>query len=145
MFKTLGCDYLPMRKVELSKAIKRTIKKLSAIDFDTIVYSGHSGSLVSVPVAISMGKELTLIRKAYDRSHSVSMIEGVCPKKFVIVDDCIQTGDTIRRILKKVDKLSVGKRYPHFKGVYLYNERDFLEPEELFCSYGIEVRNIKIT
>ncbi len=72
--------------------------------FDAVAYSGHSGALVAPLIAGLMSKDLILVRKSDDDSHSDNSVEasrrGV--KSYIIVDDFMSSGRTVERIAKSV-------------------------------------------
>ena len=75
--------------------------------FDTIAFSGHSGSAIAYPLSYRMGIPLICVRKSGENSHFVKenpkLLEGhMTTKKYVIVDDFISSGDTVRRMLKTI-------------------------------------------
>jgi orotate phosphoribosyltransferase-like protein len=78
------------------------IKKTN-ICFDTIAFTGQSGALVAPLLAIKMGKNLLMVRKEHDVSHSFSNFEGYFKiKNYIILDDLISTGNTVKRVYKQI-------------------------------------------
>lgn len=86
---------------------------------DAIAFTGTSGAAVAYPLSVKMGIPLICIRKAADASHYSRLYEGVTGvQQYIIVDDCIDSGDTVRRIKKEV-KNHCPKAKPI--GIFLYN------------------------
>lgn len=99
-----------------AKAIEKFHKRKA---IDAIAFSGTSGAAVAYPLSVKMGFPLICIRKDGTESHYYSTYEGVMDvKHYIIVDDCISSGDTIRRIKKEVSNRC---RSAKLKGVFLYN------------------------
>jgi orotate phosphoribosyltransferase-like protein len=71
--------------------------------YDTMAFQGMSGAVIAPILARKLGKQLLLVRKSSDDTHSRLHLEGnhSC-KKYIIVDDFIDTGATVERIQKKV-------------------------------------------
>lgn len=90
------------------RVIKRTIKLISRklkqanIQFDTIVYTGISGALIAIPLAVSMEKKLCAVRK--ENSHSPYSLEGELGRRILIIDDQIDSGGTLRKIVNAVNE-----------------------------------------
>ena len=83
--------------------IKRAVEVLSGDEFDAIAFRGMSGALLATPVALAMKKTLILVRHLDDPSHSEEMVEGDCTARtYVILDDFIASGDTVRAIKEAV-------------------------------------------
>jgi hypothetical protein len=94
--------------------------------FDTMVGTGLSGAVVVPVMARAMRKRWAIIRKADDGSHaSGHVLEGTIGRRFLIVDDQIDSGRTVANILDGVAK--AWQRYgdasvapPVFVGTYQY-------------------------
>jgi adenine/guanine phosphoribosyltransferase-like PRPP-binding protein len=84
---------------------------------EAIAFTGVSGSAVAYPLSYKLKIPLICVRKG--TSHYGSPYEGrEDVKRYIIVDDLIETGNTIRKIKKTVKIHS-----PKAKciGVFLYN------------------------
>ena len=108
--------------------IKHLIRmiKITGVKFDTIVFMGISGSLVAPIVAQKMNKHLLVARKLGENNHSCMRLEGhIDSHKFIIIDDLISTGDTIKAIFEAIDesvKKSPGNlSVDNCQGIFLYN------------------------
>lgn len=99
-------DYLKkmfdkQRTKEFLKLAKPLLKKY---DFQAIAFCGVSGALVAPLLAYKINKTLIVVRKiARESSHSMFAVEGdLNAKRYLIVDDFISTGYTVRDIVEKV-------------------------------------------
>ncbi len=100
---------------ELRLIVRDAVEALQHIEFDTLVFRGFSGALVGPTVAHAMGKPFALIRKPGDSTHSDNSIEGHIEGQYLILDDFIDSGETIN---------SMVNLYPlRCVGVYLYDFR----------------------
>jgi adenine/guanine phosphoribosyltransferase-like PRPP-binding protein len=103
--------------------------EFNGIDF--MVGTGISGAIVLAPVSIELNIPYGIIRKKIDRktlvrhggTHSNTNIE-TCIKtekinQYVIIDDTIDSGDTVNRIVELMDG-----EYEHSKciGIILYQQ-----------------------
>ena len=79
--------------------IERAVRLLRHVEFDTIVFRGFSGAVVGPAVALRLRKPWALIRKEGDNSHSCKSIEGIVHGDYIIIDDFVATGTTIRKIV----------------------------------------------
>lgn len=73
------------------------------LDFDTVVVTGVSGTLMGGVIAHALDCNLVVVRKPDDVStHSYRRIEGDLGRRWVFLDDLIDTGSTRRRVLREV-------------------------------------------
>lgn len=94
--------------------VENAVKCLKGVKFDTIVFRGFSGAVVGPAVALRLRKPWVLVRKVGDSSHSPRAVEGNVSGSYVIIDDFIDTGETVDKITSTFsDGLCVG--------VYLYS------------------------
>jgi len=93
--------------------------KLSEVKFDTIVFRGMSGALIAPIIAHQLRKRITLCRKDSDDSHSGhGFAEGYKEiKRYVIIDDFINEGHTVRSILKTINVIESNAECV---GIFLY-------------------------
>lgn len=108
--------------------------------FDTLVGTGMSGSLVVPILARAAGKDFLITRKPGDSHHHGNAIaEGNwnTSGKWLFVDDGIGTGTTYRRTREDVNKLAQQYGTPDlFHGAYLYGHggmhgADFWTPDDI--------------
>ena len=73
------------------------------VDFNAIAVRGVSGILIGAPLASATKTDLIVIRKDDERCHSDSKAEGWgFNQKILIVDDFIETGDTVDQIYETI-------------------------------------------
>ena len=92
--------------------------------FDSIVCCGISGLMVAPQIAELLDKHIVVIRKAKEKCYSDFPMEGVTPFRYIIIDDLVCSGSTIKHI-----KNTIYEDTPKAQciGVYCYM------PEE--CAY----------
>jgi len=84
---------------DLYHYIDLAIKALKRQEFDSIAFRGMSGAVSAPIIALALKKNLILVRKPEDRTHSQYRVEGFnASRRYVIVDDFISTGETARAI-----------------------------------------------
>lgn len=107
---------------ELPKTIEyaeRSIARFAkTTPFDTIAFMGVSGAALAFSLSVRLQKSLLCVRKKEARAHSKLDIEGNhASKRYIIVDDFIDSGRTIDRIRSrisaKIDQIEL-------VGIYLY-------------------------
>lgn len=82
--------------------LSNIIRILKHHDFDAIAFSGLSGALFAPMVAFALDKTLLAVRKG-EQCHSSRLVEGdYAARRFVILDDFISCGDTMRHILDEI-------------------------------------------
>jgi orotate phosphoribosyltransferase len=99
-----------------------------ANEFDTIACCGVSGMMVVPQIAELLDKHILIVRKD-EKRYSEFRSEGVAPFKYVVVDDLICSGATIKHINNVIHD-----EYPRAKciGVYCYlpQETAYKQDEE---------------
>ncbi len=90
---------------DIDRIIKAAKIKLSSLDYDTFVSCGLSGNLMAPHIAKALKKNICVIRKEKEQCHDFSLIVGYKPKKYVIVDDFISLGGTVKYILNILDNI----------------------------------------
>jgi len=80
--------------------------------FDAIAFRGVSGALVAPAVAVAVGKPLIVVRKS-EASHGRPVEGAITAKRYVIVDDFVGAGGTVRAITDALDGT--------LRGVVTYN------------------------
>lgn len=97
---------------------------LEGVEFDTLVGTGLSGALVLPALAAAMGKHFLVIRKDTEATHAHWKAEGQLGKRWLFVDDVIDSGATLRRVHYAVYDALQDRRSDHetdFVGAYLYH------------------------
>ena len=69
--------------------------------FDSIACCGVSGLMVVPQIAEILNKNIIVVRKD-EKRYSKFFIEGVTPSRYVIVDDLICSGNTIKHIMDSI-------------------------------------------
>lgn len=88
-----------------SKLVKVAIKKTKALQktlkFEAIAFRGISGSALAYPISAELKIPLIHLRKAKERCHgsSVEAWDGASIQRYVILDDFIETGKSVREIM----------------------------------------------
>jgi len=110
-----------------NKIIIQTICDLRKISdtFDSIACCGTSGLMVVPQIAEILDKHIVIVRKSSDKRYSVFDMEGVVPYRYIIIDDLVCSGRTIRLI-----KNTIHNECPRSICVGAY----FYIPEE--CAYS---------
>ena len=115
---------------ERNKIIIKAVCDLRRIadSFDSIACCGVSGLLVVAQVAELLNKNIIVVRKG-EKCYSEFRTEGVAPFRYIILDDLICSGGTVRYI-KKVLKDEYSRS--SCIGVYCYlpNECAYRADEE---------------
>ena len=78
------------------------LRKLSD-NFDSIACCGTSGLMVVPQIAELLNKNIIMIRKKNEKCYSDFAIEGVKPFRYIIVDDLICSGNTLRHITRTIE------------------------------------------
>lgn len=106
--------------------------KESGVQFDTVVFRGMSGALIAPIIAHRLKKEIIFVRKSEDNSHSSRYCEGhTQSQRFIIIDDFIASGETLRRCFKAIrdmaDKFSEWEQSARATcvGVFLYDSGEY--------------------
>lgn len=91
----------------LRKNIPQAVKILKAHKFDAIAFRGLSGTLVGPLLAYLLNKTVLAVRKPHElkrsNSHGYYQVEGdIAAGKYVIVDDFVSSGDTVREIIIEI-------------------------------------------
>ena len=83
-----------------NKIIIKAVCDLRKIDdqFDSIACCGVSGLMVVPQIAELLNKNIVIVRKPDEKRYSNFFIEGVSPFRYVIVDDLVCSGSTIKHI-----------------------------------------------
>lgn len=104
-------------RITINTAIKAIKKFEKKTPFEAIAFSGVSGAAIAFPLSYLLNKPLLCVRKSTEDTHSADLIEG-CDNapRYIIVDDFIASGETIRRIKKEIKNRTKGE----LVGIYLF-------------------------
>lgn len=126
------------KRVAMASIILRPFQQ----HFQAIAYRGESGGLVAPALAMTMKKNLIMVRKRTDNCHSNQIVEGSECDGYVIVDDLICHGDTIKDIVKKVTKSDIGRAGAKLVGIAFYMDNNSPHTlQTLANEYGVWVVN----
>jgi orotate phosphoribosyltransferase len=104
---------------------------LYAHTFDAIAFRGMSGALAAAPLALKLNKHLICVRKG-ESTHADYDVEGALGCRYIIVDDCISSGATVRTIQ---DKIHQSDPLSNCVAIYLYNAETYYA-RELFADWN---------
>ena len=77
--------------------------KAGDIDYDAIAFRGTSGAALAFPLSVRLRKPLIHVRKCL--GHTRMIVEGdYGAKRYIIVDDFMDTGRTLRTIKKRINE-----------------------------------------
>jgi hypothetical protein len=113
-------------------------------NFDSIACCGVSGLMVVPQIAEILNKNIIVVRKG-EKCYSEFQTEGVSPIRYIILDDLICSGDTVKHI-----KNTIHYEYPYSKcvGLYCYlpNECSYRHDKEgsELCNrdFGVSLLNL---
>lgn len=118
-----GEDYLKPatmhsdRQIVVKAALKDLRKKKHRKNFDAIVVSGYSSTIIGSIIADKLGVDILIARKPDEPRNSKKVIDGVHGARYVFIDDLIASGATLRRVRDAVESTD-GTLY----GVWLYRQ-----------------------
>lgn len=92
---------------ERNKIVMDAVRVLRNYNFDSIACCGTSGLLVVPQIAEILDKHIVVIRKPCYKRYSVFDMEGVVPYRYIIVDDLVCSGRTIRLVKNTIHNESV--------------------------------------
>ena len=109
-------DFLTPAK--LRKAVQKCVRVIRKrkLKFDAIAFRGLSGAVVAPMVALALKKTLIAVRKS--NSHGIKVCGDLGAQSYLIIDDFISSGVTIRKIVTGIDRASLNE--PTCVGVVLY-------------------------
>lgn len=94
-------------KILADRCIERCVAIMLSNPFDAIAFTGISGASMAYILSYNLGVPLICVRKKNDDSHYTrshyghikGRLEGnITAKSYLIVDDWIESGDTVKRI-----------------------------------------------
>ncbi len=133
------CDYLAqaLQRQDIEESVRTCVETLKDRKFDTIAFRGLSGLLIAPIVAHILKKEIIVVRKTpsgrrtlEECSHSIHKVEGhVAAKRYVILDDFISGGGTVRAIIEEINNFTPAATL--WGGVFYTNWKRWLTPKAL--------------
>lgn len=114
-------ERVKQRAEHAARSIEAMIAETGA---DTVIVHGNSGVSCGFAALMLTDFNLCLLRKDNDNSHG-SPLEGPANhniRRYIILDDMIDTGSTVHRIREKLEKLAdqSGHDTPRCVGIVLY-------------------------
>lgn len=94
-----------LNPVTMRTFVRKAVPVLKKYDFEAFAFRGISGALIAPVLAYKMGKSLIAVRKPKDEEshHSWMKVEGdMNVKRYIIADDFISTGMTVKSIVRAV-------------------------------------------
>jgi adenine/guanine phosphoribosyltransferase-like PRPP-binding protein len=87
-----------------NKIIVKAVCDLRSIQntFDSIACCGVSGLMVVPQIAELLNKNIIIVRKWDEKRYSDFYIEGVAPSRYIVVDDLICSGNTLKWICQTI-------------------------------------------
>jgi len=101
-----------------NKIIINTYSYLNKLDlyYDSIACCGTSGLMVVPQIAELLNKNIIVVRKKKD-GYSDFMVEGAATNLYIIIDDLICSGGTVKHIIKNIRRETLRSKCV---GVYCY-------------------------
>ena len=98
--------FTPEKLKETVRLAKKKLRQIHKVNpFDTIVFTGISGAALGFTLSYETGFPVAVVRKSGESTHSSYRIEGNCgTDRYLLLDDFIEGGHTIRRIIKRMEE-----------------------------------------
>lgn len=119
------------------KLVTNTAKALGilgkTLKFNCLAATGNSGNLLAGALSYKLGLPLLIVRKSGDECHDDLKVNGFRPDeavRYLIIDDLVSSGATVRRIMEQIEKAGQRERadetyrfapVPECAGVLLYD------------------------
>lgn len=114
--------------------IKEAKRRLKNVQFDAVAVRGVSGMAMGFSIADALGKDIVVVRKGENRHSYFNVEYPERVKTYVIVDDFIDGGSTVRAITEAMpDRKCVG--------IYLYKTEKRLQLSPREWTEGIPFLN----
>lgn len=104
-----GCGHtsILLNHKERNKIVMEAVHVLRNYNFDSIACCGTSGLLVTPQIAEILDKHIIVVRKPSEKCYSPFETEGVVPNRYIILDDLVCSGRTIRLVKNAIRNDSV--------------------------------------
>lgn len=108
---------------DLPGVIRQGKMELRNKDFDVVIGTGFSGSVVIPALAMALDVPWCLVRKESDDSHhGGGRLVGNLGKRWLFVDDFVSSGHTLKRVVQKVNEAAaLYDRDVEWVGAWLYS------------------------
>ncbi len=104
---------------------KRIPELLHSLGADAVVVTGKSGMSVAFAAMMFADLPLVVVRKRGENSHGsmIDGVEGLVVRKYIILDDFVSSGDTVRTIVRDMEQYAnaCGVEAPQPVGVACYD------------------------
>ncbi len=111
--KYLNSVFWPEQYAKVVDESLRLAQELKAkYQFDTIAFCGTSGAAIAFPLSYGMNLPMLCVRKQNIPSHQTTgeILEGnIGTEKYLLVDDFISSGDTVKYIINSIRVKSTAK------------------------------------
>lgn len=104
-----ACDSRDGLTGSIQAAAERIAKKYHDGEFDAIAFTGSSGCAIGFYAGVQHGIPLLYVRKGSERSHGrkVECNTRNPIKRYLIVDDFVSSGDTVKKIVASIKKYCI--------------------------------------
>lgn len=141
-FGTAYLDSIYQSPLQYKRLIDKIADQLMALkkkkSFGALAFRGTSGAALAYPLSAQLNIPIICVRKPTEVSHGYK-IEGTQRnvRKYVIIDDFMESGKTIKAILKEIDKKSdwTNDGKAECVGIILYNVRYDGRWDKAFITY----------
>lgn len=140
-FRRQVSTYLTDAFTEIDGIIDAVSEILTDIapEIDTLVGTGVSGALVVPYIGRVLDVHWALVRKPTEGSHSPNLVEGTVGECWVLVDDLIDTGATLKRVEEAI-RLELYGWTTRCAGAIMYLDGvSYVGPDEIEWEYGLEL------
>lgn len=117
-------SYLEQMWRDPGKVVATFLAKLREypLEIDTLIGRGISGALSAQLIATATGLNYAVVRKEGESAHSYRRVEGRVGRRWLFVDDLIDTGETLKATVTAVNTLSNTEGWKtSLQGAFLYN------------------------
>ena len=121
LYDTTSNTYFRRAFMNIDVIAEKARETLAGVQFDTMVGTGLSGTLVVPSLARLLNVECWAVVRKESTPHSSVMIEGSIGYRWLFVDDFISSGATRRRVM---DQVAWHVPRTTFAGSYLYEWSD---------------------
>src|SRR5688572_6935768 len=105
-------DYFSKAFRDLDELAEKMLETVKDVNFDTMVGTGLSGTLVVPHLARTFGTYWAIIRKD-EQNHDYGKVVGEIGQRWLFVDDFVSMGHTLRRVRNAIDELKVDEYDEH--------------------------------
>jgi orotate phosphoribosyltransferase-like protein len=122
------------RKILIDEAVKRLRWVRKKLPFDAVAFRGVSGAALGPTVADRLGVNIIAIRKPGDGSHSSNTAEGVRGVRYIVIDDFVSSGKTLKTVVDTLSDCTC-------VGIYCYCPEHGMTPNSVKSIFGFPVLN----